>query len=131
MNAKVLLILAVVAAAYADKPQPQTGYGVPDSRSFEDSFEDAKYEFEWSVKDDSSGNDFGQQEARDGDNTRGSYYVQLPDGRLQKVQYFVDGDSGYQAEVNYEGEARYPDSRSRESQSRESYGPPRPTYSAP
>lgn len=88
------------------------------------------------MKDDSSGNDFGQQEARDGDNTRGSYYVQLPDGRLQKVQYFVDGDSGYQAEVNYEGEARYPDSRSRESlsresQSRESYRPPRPTYSAP
>lgn len=100
-----------------------------DSHSFEDSFEDAKYEFEWSVKDDSSGNDFGQQEARDGDNTQGSYYVQLPDGRLQKVQYYVDGDSGYQAEVTYEGEARYPDSDSRES--RESYGPPRPTYSAP
>lgn len=92
-----------------------------DSGSFEDSFEDAKYEFQYAVKDD-FGNDFGHQEARDGDNTQGSYYVQLPDGRLQRVQYYVDGDSGYQAEVTYEGEARY-DSVSRESrESRESYG---------
>ena len=33
--------------------------------------------------------------------------MQLPDGRLQTVKYFVDGDSGYVAEVNYEGEAQF------------------------
>ncbi|XP_042883270.1 pro-resilin-like [Penaeus japonicus] len=95
MNAKVLLLVCLAAVAAAD--------------SFE-SAESGEYNFNWAVKHDDSGNDFGHQEARDGDNTQGSYYVQLPDGRLQTVKYFVDGDSGYVAEVNYEGEARYPDS---------------------
>ena len=79
---------------------------------------EAKYDFDWSVKDEYSGNDFGQQESRDGDKTQGSYYVQLPDGRLQKVTYYVDGDSGFVADVSYEGEARYPDSH----ESKEAYG---------
>ena len=80
--------------------------------SSEESYEssEAKYSFNWAVSDDSSSNEFGHQEARDGDHTQGSYYVQLPDGRLQTVKYFVDGDSGYVAEVNYDGEARFPDS---------------------
>ncbi|XP_045107133.1 uncharacterized protein LOC123502046 [Portunus trituberculatus] len=51
------------------------------------------------------------QEARDGDNTQGYYFVQLPDGRLQKVTYSVQGDSGFLAEVTYEGEAQYPQQR--------------------
>ena len=84
--------------------------------------DEAKYEFEWQVKDDSSDNDFGQQEGRDGDQTQGSYYVQLPDGRVQQVTYRVDGDSGYIADVQYQGEARYDSgSASFESGSFESY----------
>jgi len=75
------------------------------AESYESS--EAKYSFNWAVSDDSSSNEFGHQEARDGDDTQGSYYVQLPDGRLQTVKYFVDGDSGYVAEVNYEGEASF------------------------
>ncbi|XP_047479404.1 cuticle protein 19.8-like [Penaeus chinensis] len=67
----------------------------------------AQYNFDWVVKDDYSANDYGHQESRDGYNTQGSYYVQLPDGRLQKVTYHVDGDSGYVAEVTYEGHAQY------------------------
>ena len=58
------------------------------------------------VKDDDSNNDFGQNEERDGDVTSGSYYVALPDGRIQRVTYSVDGDGGYLAEVTYEGEAQ-------------------------
>ncbi|XP_027218594.2 pro-resilin-like [Penaeus vannamei] len=95
MNAKVLLLVCLAAVVTAD--------------SFE-SAESGEYNFNWAVKHDDSGNDFGHQEARNGDNTQGSYYVQLPDGRLQTVRYVVDGDDGYVAEVNYEGEARYPDS---------------------
>ncbi|XP_047478988.1 uncharacterized protein LOC125032066 [Penaeus chinensis] len=50
------------------------------------------------------------------------------------VKFLVDGDSGYVAEVSYEGEASYPDSHeSLESESYESaesreYRPPRPQY---
>ena len=78
-------------------------------------YDEPKYEFAWAVKDDSSENDFGHQEARDDEFTSGSYYVHLPDGRLQKVSYTVDGDDGYVAEVTYEGEAQFPSAESQES----------------
>ena len=54
----------------------------------------ASYSFAWAVKDDYSGNDFGQNEAREADNTKGKYYVTLPDGRVQTVTYTVDAYSG-------------------------------------
>ncbi|XP_068210680.1 cuticle protein 19-like [Palaemon carinicauda] len=95
-------------------------------RDSDESFEPAKYNFRLGVHDDSTSASFEHQEARDEDETQGSYTVQLPDGRRQTVRYFVNGDSGYVAEVTYEGEARYPDS----DESRE-YSAPRPSYSAP
>ncbi|XP_042875680.1 cuticle protein 7-like [Penaeus japonicus] len=132
MNAKVLLLLGVVAVAAADK-LPTYSYNAPQG-SFEDSveYDDAKYDFNWAVKDEYSGNDFGQQESRDGDNTEGSYYVQLPDGRLQKVTYYVDGDNGYVADVTYEGRAfMTPWSLAGSAAPRPVYSAPRPVYSAP
>ncbi|XP_071536207.1 uncharacterized protein [Panulirus ornatus] len=66
------------------------------------------YDFTYTVQDDQTGATYGHQETRDGYDTRGSYYVPLPDGRLQKVTYYVNGDSGFVAEVTYEGEATYP-----------------------
>ncbi|CAB4061926.1 unnamed protein product [Lepeophtheirus salmonis] len=68
----------------------------------------ANYNFNWNVQDDYSNNNFGQEETRNGDNTVGSYFVALPDGRIQRVTYTVDPYGGYQAQVTYEGEARYP-----------------------
>jgi len=47
-----------------------------------------------------------QYEARDGDNTKGSYSVVLPDGRRQNVNYYVNGYSGYVADVTYDGYAK-------------------------
>ncbi|XP_042893525.1 cuticle protein 19-like [Penaeus japonicus] len=98
------VLLALVAVAFAAPSQP--AYGYAPEPTYE---EPAKYDFNYPVKDDYTGNDFGHQETRDGYDTQGSYYVLLPDGRLQKVTYTVKGDSGFVAEVSYEGEAQYPE----------------------
>ncbi|XP_076059560.1 pro-resilin-like [Oratosquilla oratoria] len=119
MDPKVFVLFALVAAAFGD--QPPAGYSLPQpapSPSYGAPQAPAKYDFDWAVNDAASGNDFGHQESRDGDYTQGSYYVLLPDGRLQRVNYNVDGDSGFVAEVTYEGEAR-------------PYTPPQPSYAPP
>ena len=67
------------------------------------------YNFEWAVKDEPSYNDFGHQEHSDGKVVSGSYRVVLPDGRTQTVDYKVEGESGFVADVKYEGEAKYPE----------------------
>ncbi|XP_069977389.1 cuticle protein 8-like [Penaeus vannamei] len=104
MSAKLIIFAALVAVALARPDQPPAyGYAAPTPAPAP-----AKYDFNYAVKDEYSGNDFGHQEARDGYDTQGAYYVLLPDGRLQKVAYTVNGDSGYVAEVSYEGEAQYP-----------------------
>ncbi|MPC33241.1 Larval cuticle protein A3A [Portunus trituberculatus] len=79
-----------------------------------------RYNYNYAVVDDYSGNNYNAQEERDGYDTQGSYYVQLPDGRLQRVTYTVNGDSGFVADVTYEGEAQY---------APQSYAPaPSPSY---
>ena len=64
------------------------------------------YNFAYAVIDDSTYNNFGQQESSDGKVVSGSYQVLLPDGRTQTVSYKVDGYSGYVADVKYSGEAK-------------------------
>lgn len=43
------------------------------------------YTFQYGVRDDYSGANFGQNEESDGSQTSGSYQVVLPDGRIQTV----------------------------------------------
>ena len=85
------------------------------------------YRFGYKVKDEPSNNDYGHQESSDGQVVSGSYSVLLPDGRTQIVTYTVRGDSGYVAEVRYEGEAKYPEFRSTGSYRAPAY----PSYQAP
>ena len=64
----------------------------------------AGYSFEWNVYD--AYNQFGHREDRKlgqsgTDETRGSYHVLLPDGRVQTVTYFVDPYNGYQVRYIY------------------------------
>jgi hypothetical protein len=68
------------------------------------------YSFEWGVKDESY-NDYSHSESSDGKMITGSYRVELPDGRAQIVSYKVDSN-GYIADVQYEGEAKYPPAKS-------------------
>ena len=48
----------------------------------------------------------GKCESRYGDDTKGNYWVVLPDGRKQNVNYYVNGYSGYVADVTYDGYAK-------------------------
>ncbi|XP_076061373.1 uncharacterized protein LOC143037141 [Oratosquilla oratoria] len=132
-TAKVLVFLLMAVLVVADDDDddddnnsPGYNYNAPqqDSDENEEGYGKAKYEFSWAVKDDDSGNDFGQHEARSGEQTDGSFYVHLPDDRLQKVTYRVHGKSGFIADVTYEGEARYPDSGSQEEEEGYEYTTP-------
>ncbi len=136
---QALLLLAVVSAVVvADNspppPPPPPPYSPPAPAPApykpQPSYPEAEYSFEWQVKDDYSGNDYGQQEQRQGKNAEGSYYVALPDGRLQKVAYRVDGYGGFVADVTFEGEAKYEEAAP--SYPRPSYQPappaPEPKY---
>lgn len=53
------------------------------------------------------GLEFGHAESKQGKITEGKYFVQLPDGRVKTVSYWAD-DSGYHADVQYEGKAKHP-----------------------
>ena len=64
----------------------------------------AHYKYDYSVKDDY--NNYGAEESREGDSTKGSYFVDLPDGRRLVVTYYVNGKSGFVADVKYEGEVK-------------------------
>merc|ERR1711890_127693 len=107
----VILALAAVVSCRPNAPAPYSppSYSAPAYKAPAYSDAAPAYQYDYAVKDDYSGVDFGHNEARDGYNTHGSYYVALPDGRLQRVTYTVNGDEGYVAEVTYEGEATYPD----------------------
>merc|ERR1712168_301195 len=99
LNMKFIILAALAVIAVA-RPQYSKEPAYPDTPP--------QYASEYAVKDEYSGVDFGANEERNGYDTQGSYYVALPDGRLQRVHYTVQGEDGYVADVTYEGEAQYP-----------------------
>ncbi|RZB40817.1 Chitin bind 4 domain containing protein [Asbolus verrucosus] len=72
-------------------------------------FQPKSYEFGYQVKDEYTGNNYNRKEASDGNQVRGEYRVQLPDGRTQIVTYYADWQTGFHADVRYEGTAQYPE----------------------
>lgn len=93
--------LVVLCLAVLTSGMPQKRAGHSHGHGYDHPHGPAKYNYGYAVKDDYSNNNYGQSESRDGAATSGTYFVQLPDGRLQKVTYNVNGDSGYLAEVSY------------------------------
>lgn len=61
------------------------------------------YDFNYVVKDDYYGTDYAHNAISDGDQVKGEYRVQLPDGRLQIVKYVADWKTGFHADVSYQG----------------------------
>merc|ERR1712061_707685 len=76
----------------------------------DDLAEPSPYNYQYAVSDDYSGANFAQTETNDGTGAvAGSYSVNLPDGRIQHVNYNANDLTGNIAEVTYEGTAAYPD----------------------
>merc|ERR1712116_14300 len=74
---------------------------------YNDLAEISPYSYQYGVADELSGAAFQQTESDDGTGLRdGSYSVNLPDGRIQHVNYHADDANGYVAEVTYDGSAR-------------------------
>ena len=99
-----IAVIALAAVAVADN---RPAYNAP-SYNYPDT--DPVYNFGYNVYNNGEGYDnqnFRQNEDRNGYETHGEYSVLLPDGRTQIVTYQVNGDSGFIADVRYEGEARY------------------------
>ncbi|CAL4059534.1 unnamed protein product, partial [Meganyctiphanes norvegica] len=121
-----LALLALVAVClgrpselppYGPPPPPYGGYPAPHKEP------GMPYAYQYAVKDDYQGVDFGANEESDGELVSGSYNVALPDGRIQIVSYTSDHYKGYQANVAYEGEAQFP--------APSPYGPPPPAPYGP
>merc|ERR1712106_1193904 len=75
-------------------------------KAAEDLAEPPVYAFNYGVADDYSGAAFSQSEKRDGYATSGSNTVNLPDGRIQTVNYVDNGD-GITQDVSYSGTPSY------------------------
>merc|ERR1712112_767879 len=72
--------------------------------------EPSPYNYQYAVADDYSGANFAQAESNDGTGAvSGSYSVNLPDGRIQHVNYEANDITGNVATVTYDGTASYPD----------------------
>ena len=94
----------VVASPQAgSRPGPSSApiYGAPPAYGEPQYEGPAVYNFSYAVQDSYHGTNFGHSENRDGYNTQGRYFVNLPDGRLQTVDYHVDDISGFVADVKY------------------------------
>lgn len=65
-----------------------------------------QYDFQYKVEDQPTNNYYGQNENGDQQGiVTGTYYVLLPDGRLQTVEYRVDGDTGFVPRISYQANA--------------------------
>merc|ERR1712025_1112883 len=80
------------------------GYAAPDLA------EVSPYNYNYAVADDYSGAAFNQAESNDGNGVvEGSYSVNLPDGRVQTVNYHANDYDGFISEVSYSSTAAYPE----------------------
>ena len=104
----ILLSLTLASSVLSDSPP---SYGSPPSYAPVEKEEAHPYSYHYAVNDDYSGANFAANENSDTNVVTGSYTVHLPDGRVQTVTYTADHYNGYVADVQYEGEAVYPEAK--------------------
>ncbi|XP_069195330.1 cuticle protein 7-like [Procambarus clarkii] len=105
MALKAALMVVVLGVALADTSDP---YSVQPVHSSVYKQPGMPHNFAYNVRDDYSRTNFGHSENSDGNTVRGSYNVDLPDGRKQTVNYEADHNKGFTADVQYSGEAHHP-----------------------
>ena len=110
MKVTIFCILFLAAIAYTNaKAAPDAKAQVPYSAGPVSAplvVNPAKpYSFAYEVIDPAGGNAYGHRESSDGAVIEGEYRVVLPDTRTQIVTYSVTAESGYVAELRYEGTA--------------------------
>merc|ERR1739845_197814 len=99
-----------VAVAHAVAPTVAVAHPVAHANAAADLAEVSPYSYNYAVADDYSGAAFNQAESNDGNGVvEGSYSVNLPDGRIQHVNYHANDYDGLVSEVTYEGTASYPE----------------------
>ncbi|KAE8573777.1 cuticle protein 7-like [Halyomorpha halys] len=94
----------------------------------QDYYAPAHYNFDYSVKDEHTGDIKSQREQREGDKTEGEYSLVEPDGTLRVVKYYVDGKSGFVAEVHREPGKYQPAPEPAYKKQEPSYYKPQPSY---
>ena len=107
--AALVLLATAAGPSLADHPvrppgkisKPFSGYksgkqGKPD------------YSYAYGIDDKYSGVKLDVKERRKGYQTEGQYVSKLPDGRKQTTSYYVNGKSGFVADVRYDGVAEHP-----------------------
>merc|ERR1712113_191926 len=102
--------------ALAAPPADETPYGPPPAPVYkakpapykEPDYKPQPYEYKYGVADDYSKSAFGKVETQDEyGKVVGSYKVNLPDGRVQVVNYTAD-ENGVVYDVQYQGEPQLP-----------------------
>merc|ERR1719187_166126 len=95
--------MVAIGHAVAHPVAHAVGYANPDLA------EVSPYTYNYGVADEYSGAAFSQSESNDGTGVvDGSYSVNLPDGRIQTVNYHANDIDGYVADVSYSGAAVAP-----------------------
>merc|ERR1712071_733181 len=113
INMKSFACLAAFIATASAAPQllghGVVAHGAVGGYAQPDLAEVSPYSYNYGVADEYSGAAFSQSESNDGTGVvQGSYSVNLPDGRIQTVNYHANDYDGYVAEVTYSGEPAYP-----------------------
>lgn len=96
------VVTKYAAPAYASAIT-KVGYAAGDAKLYHPEPETpARYNFEYSVHDDHTGDVKSQQESREGDVVHGSYSLIEPDGSRRIVEYTADAVHGFNAVVRKE-----------------------------